>query len=143
MATAKKIIERAFSISGIKTAETPLEASEIQDGLDTLNDMGSAWESRLQIGFMPVETVGNTVRIPRDAEFAFKQNLAVQLRVEYKLAPDPVLVITADKAFKDLNSTYLTIGAPQYPDSLPVGSGNECPELFDDRFFPDNVTENF
>lgn len=143
MTTASKVIERAFSRAGIKTAEVPLEATEIQDGLDLLNDLGSMWEQSLKIGFQPVELITDIVRMPRFAEMAFKEGLAVRLRIEYRRAPDPVLIASADDAFTQLSAALIDIGDVAYPGTLPIGSGNECPNLTDRRFFDQNKVDNF
>ena len=44
--TALQIVDKAFSKIGVKASEQPLQAPEIQDGLDTLNLMIKAWGSQ-------------------------------------------------------------------------------------------------
>ncbi|MEE9312072.1 MAG: hypothetical protein V3V10_06615, partial [Planctomycetota bacterium] len=43
---ASGIVDEMFKVLGIKTAETPLEAFEIQDGLNVINLMLKAWQGQ-------------------------------------------------------------------------------------------------
>lgn len=44
--TALQVINSAFSKIGVKAAEQPLQASEMQDGIDSLNLMLKAWQAQ-------------------------------------------------------------------------------------------------
>lgn len=44
--TGAQIVEKAFSLAGIKSQEQPLEASELQDGLTSLNLMVKSWQAQ-------------------------------------------------------------------------------------------------
>lgn len=145
MATAESFIVRAFSKAGIKTAETSLEASEIEDGLDQLNDMLSSWEfSGIQLGFEPVMDKDSEIRVPRFAHAAIKSNLAVALGPEYSQSPKPVLLAEAALTKSELLNAIIKIGPVEYPSTLPIGSGNTCSDyILDNRFYPENSKENF
>lgn len=147
MATAESFIIRAFSKATILEAETTLEASEIQDGLDQLNDMLASWEfSGIQLGFEPVADKDDELRVPRFAHGAIKANLAVVLGPEYSKPASPVLLAEAKVTMDNLMNAVVKIGNVQYPSTLPLGSGNEREDerfINDDRFFPENQGENF
>ena len=84
MATASDIITRALTKIGAVAAESPPTAAEMADGLDLLNDMLSEWEeSGPQLGFVPVQSVADDVRVPRGAVGAVKAALAVRMAPEY------------------------------------------------------------
>lgn len=145
MATAESFIIRAFSKAGIKTAETSLEASEIQDGLDQLNDMLSSWEfSGIRLGFEPVPDKDDELRVPRFAHAAIKSNLAVALGPEYSKPADAILMAEAKITKDELLTALIKIGPVEFPSSLPLGAGNECGDYVTDRrFFPENSEEHF
>jgi len=145
MATAESFIIRAFSKAGIKTAETSLEASEIQDGLDQLNDMLSSWEfSGIRLGFEPVADKDDELRVPRFAHAAIKSNLAVVIGPEYSKPPSPVLLAESDLTKSELLTAIIRIDPVAFPSTLPLGSGNECSDFITDRrFFPENEQEHF
>jgi hypothetical protein len=54
------------------------------------------------------------------------------------------LVKIASDKLATLEASVSYIGPVAYPDTLPLGSGNDCGNFYDDnRFFPENKTENF
>lgn len=147
MATAESFIIRAFSKAGILTAETSLESSEVQAGLDQLNDMLVSWEfSGVRLGFEPVADKDDELRVPRLAHPAIKANLAVLLGPEFSKPASAILMAEAKVSFDNLLNAVVKIGNVQYPSTLPLGSGNEREGnrfINDDRFFPENQAENF
>ena len=145
MATAGSFITRALQKIGVRTSESPIEASEMQDGLDALNDMLISWEmSGLMLGFEPVADKDDEVRVPRFAHAAIKAELAVILGPEYSKPANPVLLAEAQGRKDELMTAVIKIGNVEYPDTLPVGSGNTCSGFVTDRrFFPANEQENF
>lgn len=145
MATAGSFVSRALQKIGVRTAETPIEATEMQDGLDALNDMLISWEmSGLVLGFSPVADADDEVRVPRFAHAAIKAELAIVLGPEYSKPADQVLVLEAKARKDELLTAVITIGDVEYPSTLPLGSGNECHNFITDRrFFPENQEEHF
>jgi hypothetical protein len=145
MATAGSFITRALQKMGVQTSESPIEASEMQDGLDALNDMLISWEmSGLTLGFSPVADKDDELRVPRYAHAAIKAELAVVLCPEYLKQPSVVLLAEADARKSELMIAVIKIGDVEYPSTLPMGSGNGCSGFITDRrFFPENEKENF
>ena len=145
MTTAADIIEGALRRLQVIEDETPIEPSEIQDGLEDLNDWGSSHEvGFLALGFIPVESPANTVNIPRGAVGYFKDHLALYIAGQYGTPIPQTLVDSADKTMtRALNAFQQPIDV-EYPDSLPIGSANECDSIIDpEHFFPSNSKENF
>ena len=145
MATASSFITLALQKLGVRTSESPIEASEMQDGLDQFNDMLISWEmSGIVLGFSPVADADDEVRVPRFSHAAIKSNLAVMMGPEYSRNPDAVLMKEARDTKKEVLNAVVTIGPVAYPSTLPLGSGNECGRFIDDRkFFPENEQEHF
>jgi hypothetical protein len=144
MATARSFITRALQKAKIRTAETPIEPNEMQDGLDALNDMLISWEQVMSLGFTPVADIDIEVRVPRSAHAAIKSELAIILGAEYSMPPDPVLIAEAKARKDELMIAVVSIGDVAFPDTLPVGSGNNRRGYVNDyRFFPENEQDNF
>lgn len=144
MATANDIVARAFSRAGMRASESALEPEEIQDGFDLLNDMLSAWEPVHQLGFSPLDGVADNVRIPRFANAAVIDSLAIMLTVEYGKPLPPVLAASAKITYSLMLTATTTLDNVDYPSTLPIGSGNECNDNTDDaRFFPQKDEVNF
>jgi hypothetical protein len=130
---------------GLKTAETALEPEDYQIILDELNDMGTEWaDIGLTPAFIEVFDSTDTVNIDRNAVSAFKNNLAVLIAPSFERIITPALASIAQSSLERLRASTSHIGQVAYPDTLPTGSGNDCPDSFiDDRFFDQNLTENF
>lgn len=149
MATALDIITGGFILLGIRTAESPLEANEAQDGLNSLNDMLNEWNlENIDIGFETVDDIDDEVFIDTGTEGAIKANLAVYMAPEYGRIVSDALAFRA-KTGKKIVRGSLNLRPLDFPDTLPVGSGNERQNRVPDgdkgggsigrRFYPSNA----
>jgi hypothetical protein len=144
MATSTDIVSGALRHIGVRAAESPLTAAEIQDGMEDLNDMGNEWEeSGIHLGFTSSIDANATLDIPASSLAAFKANLAIRLAPSYGRIITPALANLANISLNALVKSTAFIGDVEFPDTLPRGSGNECPELLNNRFFTENSIENF
>ncbi len=144
MATAQHFVDRAMSRIGVKTAEINLEASEAQTGLDLLNDMLASWEVVNPQGFEPVALLTDEVRVHRFSNGAVIDNLAILIAPEFQKQISNALVATAASLRNDMRIALLDVGEVNYPSTLPLGSGNQCPDVnIDRRFFPSDEKVNF
>lgn len=84
MAQAIVFIESALRKIQIKSGETPLAQSEIDDALETLNDMGAELEANgYELGFTQLASETDEVTIPQYANNFYKTQLAGRLATEY------------------------------------------------------------
>lgn len=146
MATVTEIITRSLTRLGIRVAETSLEPAELQDGRLLLNDMLSNWEEAgYNLGFSPVANLTDEVRIPRGANLAVIDSLAIMMAPEYSRPISQALVSSAKLAFENMLKANVFIGDVDMPSTLPRGSGNQCGDdtWFDTTFFPQKDKRNF
>ena len=146
MTTALHIIERAFSKIGVVAAETPLSASEKEDGLDTLNDMLSEWGTNGTLqGALPVAEVGDELDVPRYSEGALKSNLAVRLAPEYDRPVTQGMAFNATDSLNQLLTAEQDLSNINFPNTLPLGTANTdgIGRLTDRDFFPGGNRRNF
>lgn len=145
MATGTEFVTDALTRLGIRASETSLQPDEIQDGLRLLNDMMAGLEPTLQIGFSPIANASDEVRIPRFADGAIKDRLAIRMAPEYSRPVSNALISSAKGSWKDMLIAITFIGDVDYPSTLPQGSGNECHfgDDLDSRFFPEKNKRNF
>ncbi len=146
MATPNDFIKPALEDIGYLAAEIPLEAADANKAFDIFNDMMSEWGTTgILPGAAPVAGLTDTVRVPRFAHAAIKKNLAGLCAAPFRRPITAELAASIKASNESLLRITAKIGDVAFPDTLPTGSGNDC-GLFgtdNDRFFPNNVKENF
>lgn len=145
MATGADVIKGALRRLQVIEDETPIEPSEINDGLEDLNDFGSAHEvGFLELGFVPLDKPADTINIPFQVLGYFKDQLALYIAGQYGAPVPQTLVLSADRTMQMALNAFQRPIDVDFPDTLPVGSANECDSIInDDHFFPTNPDQNF
>lgn len=145
MTTVLQIVNGAAEELGVKEAESALEAADFQSILNRLNDLGTEWaDIGLTPAFKEVFNSTDLVDIDRNAVSAFKLNLALRIAPSFERIITQALATNALTTLQTLQASSIFIGKVAFPDTLPIGSGNECSEdIFDRRFFEENRKENF
>lgn len=143
MATGTDIITGALRRAKIIAAEIPVEATDLANGLEDLNDWASLLEvSSIALGFTQLGAVTDEVTIPLEAVAMYKCNLAVYMSAQYGLQPDPLLLSDADTTMKAVLRAFGPRIKASYPDTLPMGSGNRT-QYNSREFYPANQDTNF
>lgn len=145
MATMLEVVQDALEDLGVKTAEIELTNDELQSGIRRANDMLAEWaDIGLTPGYSPVYAGSDTLNVDANAVGAIKSSLAILLAPSYQRVVSPALAAIAAEKMRRLENSTSFIGEVAYPDTLPLGSGNECGGFYEDpRFFPANKKENF
>lgn len=145
MVTIREIVQDAFEEIGVKTAEVPLTSDELQSGIRRCNDMLTEWDDLGVIfGYAPVLNGDDIVNVDRNAIGAVKFNLAIRLAPSFQKVVGGALVATAESSLNALMISSSDLSNIAYPDTLPLGSGNQCASNdTDHRFFPNNERSNF
>ena len=145
MATMRQVVSDAFEEIGVKTAEIALTSDELQSGIRRCNDMLTEWaDTGITPGYIEVLNGDDTLNVDRNAIGAIKYNLAIRCAPSYQKQITQSLAMMASSTLQALETSAVHIGDVAFPDTLPIGSGNDCGDYYDDyRFFPQNKTENF
>lgn len=145
MITALQICESAAEEIGVKTAEIALESADFQTIFSRMNDMLLEWaDIGLTPEFQEVFFGSDEVNIQPNARAAVKLNLALRSAPAFQKPLTGDLIGLASSAIQRLETSTNFIGEVAYPDSLPMGSGNQCSSNDTDRrFFPPGKLENF
>lgn len=145
MTTAAEIIKGALRRLQILGSEADIESAEIADGLEDLNDWASALESgKVRLGFTRVANSGDTINIPAEAVGMYKDNLAVYIAGQYGAPIQQSLILSAENSMVSVLNAFAPVILVKFPDTLPIGSGNECDlDYQDQRFFEQNESDNF
>lgn len=145
MATMRVIVQDAFEEIGVKTAEVPLTDDELQSGIRRCNDMLLEWDDiGIIVGYTEVLNGDDIVNVERNAIAAVKYNLAIRLAPSYQKLVGAALAALASGTIEVLMASSTDLSNIAYPDTLPLGSGNQCANNDTNRrFFPNNKTDNF
>jgi hypothetical protein len=145
MTTMRVVVQDAFEEIGAKTAEVALTNDELQSGIRRCNDMLLEWDDIGTItGYNEVLNADDVIEVDRNAVGAIKYNLAIRLAPSFQKLITPALASLATTTLDTLMASNTNIGEIAYPDTIPMGSGNECHDYDTDRrFFPNNQPDNF
>lgn len=139
MTTATEIVTAALGKLLVRSADVPLEADELQDGIAALNRMMAAWNLSA-LSWTAVTSGSDTIASPAYAEDAQVFDLAQRLAPDYGVALNPALVIARKEAMNEMRRQAITIGRASYPSTLPQGSGNDR-GLNNRSFYPPSTAE--
>ncbi len=143
MTTGQDIIEDALAEIGVFASETAIESADMQLGLRKLNDMLSEWDlGGTELGFTPLQSEADEVRIPRGLVSTVKYNLAGRLSVPFRKPISIELAAEIKAASAALLRHTVKIGTVKVASTLPRGSGNRD-TIYNDRFFPEQDKANF
>ncbi|NRA76748.1 MAG: hypothetical protein HRU18_00950 [Pseudoalteromonas sp.] len=145
MATMRVIVQDAFEEIGVKTAEVALTDDELQSGIRRCNDMLLEWDDiGIIVGYTEVLNGDDVVNVERNAIAAVKYNLAIRLAPSFQKLVGAALAALASGTMEVLMASGTDLSNIAYPDTLPLGSGNQCAnDGTNQRFFPNNKTDNF
>ena len=145
MTTAQQIVDGAAQHAGVKTAEIALEPDDFQVIFDTMNDMLLEWaDLGLTPAFNEVFNSSDVVEIDNNARAAVKASLAIRISPAFDKQITTGLLGLVTDTLARLEASTDFIGEIAFPDTLPLGSGNQCPDSdIDQRFFQAGKKENF
>ncbi len=152
MSTARQVVNGAIKLLAVRPAESPLTDAELIDGLEAMNDMLNEWkDDGIYIDFETVDDLDETLYVDEGVIGAIKSNLAIYISPEYSDKGIPQwLAQRAIDSKKTVRAKRLeeNLERSMYPDTLPVGSGNEwnnnvpdgdsAGNTLDSRFYPPN-----
>ena len=149
METVTEVVSGALRLLEVRTAESAITPEEAQDGLTALNDMMNEWNvDGIDIGYETLDEVEDELFVTLGSLGAIKSNLAIYIAPEYGRIVTPALIERAKRSKRSLRAS-IPLNRSQYPDSLPIGSGNEDNNfvsdgdapggLRDSKFYPSNV----
>ncbi len=123
--TVTQIVTGALMLLEIRVAESQVTPAEAEDGLASLNDMMNEWNvDGINVGYETLQNIEDILHVDLGSIGAIKANLAVYIAPEYGKAVSQALAMRAKVGKRSLRAS-IPINPSQYPDTLPIGSGNE------------------
>ena len=138
--TAESVIKDALTEIVVLGAEAPLEPADAQVAIRYLNRMMAAFDADgVDLGFTEVTTLASPITVALGAVEGIVFNLAARLWTQYADGqPTPgELLLKARDGLESMRAVAVTFGATEFPNTLPIGSGNEDDTITDNHFFAD------
>lgn len=149
MATAEDIIKAALSKIGVRNSEVPLTDNQINDAISELNDMMTKWDADgIALGYTIVSKKTDPITTPDWSHGAMKSSLGARSLSEYgkDLTADFAAVVSEN--FKSIKDRTIDVPDVYFPDTLPIGSGNNIDNFsirsnfYEDESFDDILSGN-
>ena len=150
MPTVTEIVTGALQLLEVKVAEAAITPAEAEDGRTALNDMMNEWNvDGINIGYETLDNVEDDLFVTLGSIGAIKANLAIYIAPEYGRLVSDSLVSRAKISKRSVRAS-IKLNGSQFPDTLPIGSGNEISNFTPDgdsqgnlrssKFYPSNDT---
>lgn len=108
MATVEKVVARALRLIQVINPRQPVQASDMQTGIEALNGMMNFWESKgLSLGWSDVENPSDELPTPKEAYLTIGANLALELASEYGTQPPQAVVAAAISGYSTLRGQQM------------------------------------
>lgn len=137
--TARDILLDAFEDIVVRMDESTLGSSDAVAGVRAINRiMASLASNGVDLGFTKLTAINSIVTIPDGAMDALVAILALRLWPKYRSGePGFAVVKNAREGVRQMYKLGISIGATEFPSTLPRGSGNTDPGSFTDTFYND------
>ena len=124
---ASQLVKAIMQEEVVQTSEADIEADEAQDVIFALNNfMFELAADGINLGYTEIENLGDDVFVPLGAFNGIVKNVAMQIAQQFSAPITPVLQAQAAHGRRIMAKIAITIPSSPYPDTLPIGAGNEC-----------------
>jgi hypothetical protein len=137
--TATELVTAALGKILVRSADSPLEADELQDGIADLNRMMASWDITV-LTYTVVTSGSDDLTVPAYAEDAMVFGLALRSASDYGVVLSAAFAESARESKANMLRKAVTIGRAKFPSTLPRGSGNTN-HFLDYEFYPPSTGE--
>jgi len=137
MAKAGRVVKAILLDIMALGSEADLPAPEVDDAIFAMNNFMTALDADgVNLGYTVVDSVTDTITIPDGALMGLVKNVAVIMGPQFGAIIPPELFAQARKYLKTMTNLGLNLQPMQFPDTLPIGSGNEYDDFNLQHFYP-------
>ncbi len=128
--TASDIIKSSLFEIGAADSESPAGPDENSDSIRYLNRMMAKFAVQgINLGYTVVSSLADIITVPDGAIDGIVANLAIRLHPQYSSPDEPISLALAEAADDGYDTMMIlggpTLGETAYPNTVPIGSGNE------------------
>lgn len=139
--TAGQLIKDALTELTIQAQEQSVPAIDVNTGIRYLNRMMLMLDGRgVKLGYTLVQSSSDALTTPQGAYEGMMFNLALRLASGFDVAVSPALGANARESLKTMFLLGVSFNNMKYPETLPIGSGNDFGDSEDvySKFFEGN-----
>ena len=136
MATVAQVAKSSLQRILVQASEAPLEPDEYQDFIFSMNNYMAELDAQgIQLGYTVVTDLGDEVTIPTGALRGLIANMAIEVAPDYNGVISGGLQKAARDGFNTMRMLGQSMGKSRFPCTLPIGSGNEEENTFNNQHF--------
>ena len=126
MATASQVAKASLNRRFVRDAIAPLSATDIEDFIFEMNNFMLGLDGQgIVLGYTIIENASDEVTIPTTTLRGLITNMAIEVAPAYDAVVTPELAQIANEGMKQMVLIGQNIGEMRFPETLPIGSGNE------------------
>ena len=134
METAQSIIDDSLQAILVQASEQPIEAVDFQTSKRYLNRM-MATTPYNNLGFTTIVNPDDLITVADGAIEGIVFNLAVKMLATYDMPLTAELNQNARDGLQEIRRIAVTVQPTAFPCTLPIGSGNEQENTFNNQHF--------
>ena len=137
METAQSVIDDTMQEILVSASEQSIEAVDFATALRYMNRMMATFDAEgIALGYTQVTKAADLITIPLGAIEGLIFNLALRLTTTYDIPVAGTLAINAREGKQAMRKLSIFIAPTAFPCTLPLGSGNEQTNTFNnDKFY--------
>ncbi len=136
METASSIVTSALEEIQLQANEQPIQVVDFNRAVLYLNRMMAALSvDGISLGYTVVTNAASPITVADGAIEGMVFNLALKLAPTYDIPISQDLRINANNGLKSMRKIAVVVKPTQFPCTLPIGSGNEQENTFNNQHF--------
>jgi hypothetical protein len=136
METAQSVIDDTMQEILVSASEQSLEAVDFATAMRYMNRMMATFDAEgIALGYTQVTKASDAITIPLGAIEGLIFNLALRLTTSYDIQVAGTLAINAREGKQAMRKLSIFVRPTSFPCTLPIGSGNEQTNTFNNRKF--------
>ena len=136
MEKASTIIKDILQEVLVQASEQPIQGADSNTVIRYMNRyMASLDAQGVSLGYTKINNPDDPLTVPDGALEGIVFNVAKRILSQYDVVPVPTFIQNARDSEKVLFRLGVTIEPTAYPDTLPMGSGNEWDAQYESPFY--------
>ena len=137
MATAAQVCKAILQEIVVQASEADLEADELQDTIFAMNNYMTAQDANgISLGYTVVNDLSDQITVPAGALQGIIANVAIIVAPQFGATVTQGLLVKASDGLRAMRKLGITLSPMSFPNTLPIGAGNEGDQFDRDHFFP-------